>query len=111
MTENVLKTKVTDAIPDEVFGFKVEITRGPLKHPETGLTIPGRFGVYATLTPSTEELRQRLVRVKGADAILGMCEYNPRIYDDAEDREHADEFLASMALAQAMRHARLVSQV
>lgn len=104
----VVKTQVTDAIPDEVFGFKVQITQGPLKNPETGLTIPGRYGVYATLTPGTEALRQKLVRVKGADAILGMCEYNPRIYEEAEDREQADEFLASMALAQALRHARLV---
>ena len=109
MSDAILNTKVTDAIPDEVYGFRVKITQGPLKNPETGLTIPGRHGVYATLTPATEALREKLMRVKGSDAILGMCEYNPRIYEEAEDREQADEFLASMALAQAMRHARLVS--
>lgn len=101
--------KVTDAIPAEVHGFKVEITHGPLKSQQTGLTLPGRHAVYATLTPTTPKLARKLREHGSSEAILGQVEIVPQLVDEMQRNERAREFAASMALVPAAKLAKQVA--
>lgn len=105
---SVLKTRVTDAIPDEVFGFKVQITQGPAVSETSGLQLPGQHALFAILTPGTEELRRKVERVTGNTRILSQLKLTAKGVHDVETDERAREGYAAMVLAPAIRIARLV---
>lgn len=108
MSSELVKTRITDAIPDEVFGFKVQITLGPALSETSGLQLPGQHAIFAVLRPSTEALRQKLQRVTGKPEILSQLKLTPLGAQEVQADEEKREGYAAMVLTPAMREAKRV---
>ena len=104
----IVKSRITDPIPDEVYGFKVQVTLGPAISETSGLQLPGQHAIFAVLRPGTETLRQKLQRVTGKPEILSQLKLTALGAQQVQADEEMREGYAAMVLAPAMQEARRV---
>lgn len=108
-TGDPIQTRVTDAAPKELHGFKVTLGLAPYP-PGAGRQAPER-AVYAELVPEHPDVVKRM-RANGKERIMGIVRVTPQAATELRlnPRGQLAEVLSRRALAEASKLAREVSE-
>lgn len=102
----VVEQRVSDVVPEKVFGFDVDIKTGPYPHDAPG---SHRKALYCLLTPVDADVFHRMTKA-GKREILAVTPLTPRGLAalNADPNSAVSENLVRHALAPAVAQAKVV---